>query len=390
MRIVLVSTDRELTPPRRGGAIGTWVFEFAKELARRGHDVIIIGKSNPEVDYRQLGVVFISLPDIPAWIRSFNIALHGNLSIIFYLSKLLTLRELFRDVDIVQTHYFTTSLAIPMLCKDALLVQVWHNIPKASIVNKVLAKRFDLVCGVSKLITRKIVELLGVAIEKTYVLYDFVNTDRFRPDNKLREAYREKLGLEDCECAILYVGRIIPRKGLHYLILALRALARHYRFLKLIIIGPEGHFDKAEPAYPHLIRQMIRKFELEKYVIWLGNVHSSELPGIYNAADLVVIPTVMEEGGVLLITLEAMASAKPVVAFSSGALPEAIEHMKTGILVPKGDVNALSKSIELLVTDKQLRLRLGENARRVCETKFSVRAVVDTALRMYKKFFYTA
>ena len=384
MKIVLVSTDREPTPPTHGGAIGTWVFEFARELAKRGHDVTIIGKSNTEIDYEQLGIRFVSLPNIPSWIRPLSTTLHGNLSVIPNFSKLLTLRELFRNADVVQAHYFTTSLTIPILCKEALLVQVWHNIPKVNIVNRVLAKKFDIVCGVSKLIARKIVELLGVTTDKVYVLYDFVDTDKFRPDSKLREAYRGKLGLEDCDYAIFYVGRIIPQKGLHYLVLALRTLVRRYRSLKLVIVGPEGHFDRAELAYPNFVRQIIRRFELEKHVIWLGNVHSSELPGIYNAADIVVIPTVMEEGGVLLVTLEAMASAKPVIAYNSGAIPEAVEHMRTGILVPKADVFSLTKAIELLINDKSLRLKLATNARRVCETRFSVRAVVDAALRSYR------
>jgi len=386
MRVVLVSTDRESTPPVHGGAIGTWVFEFARELTRRDHDVTIIGKPNYEVNYEQLNIEFISLPNVPEWIRFANLALHGNLNAVFNSLRLLTIRRLLHNADVVQAHYFTTSIVLPILCKKALLVQVWHNFPKVNVVNRVLTREFDLVCGVSRSIAKRIAESLGVNVRKVHVLYDFVDTDKFRPDRRLREIYREKLGLWDCDCAILYVGRIIPQKGLHHLILALRALTRRYKHLRLVVVGPEGHFDNVETGYPTFIRQMICKYGLEKHVVWLGNIHSEELPGVYNAADMVVIPTVMEEGGVLLVTLEAMSSGKPVIAYNSGALREAIVYGETGILVPKGDVHALSEAIELLQSDERLRRRLAINARRKCETTFSVSVTVNTALKLYERY----
>ncbi|RLF18377.1 MAG: hypothetical protein DRZ82_08355 [Thermoprotei archaeon] len=386
MKIVLVSTDRETTPPTYGGAIGTWVFEFAKELAKRGHDVVIIGRPNNKVVYQSFGIEFIPLPGIPEFAKSINLLLRGNLSTVPNTLKLVTVRELLRDADVVQAHYFTTSIALPTVCREALLVQVWHNIPKANIINKVLAQKFDLICGVSRLIAKEIVHRLNVNANKVHVLYDFVDTDKFKPDDKLRETYREKLGLQDCNCTMLYVGRIIPQKGLHHLILAFWILVQKgYRRLKLIIVGPEGHFDRRESDYPTLVRQMIRRLSLEKNVVWLGNVPSEHLLGIYNLADIVVIPTMMEEGGVLLVTLEAMACGKPVVAYKSGAIPEAVEHMKTGIIVPKGSVKHLSEAIEVLMNDQPLRLRLGKIARELCVDRFSIESTVNVALRIYTR-----
>ena len=384
MNIVLVSTDREPTPPTYGGAIGTWVFEFAKELAKRGHDVVIIGRPNDKVDYQSFGIEFIPLPSIPEFAKPVNLLLRGNLSIVPNALKLVTVGRLLRDADIVQAHYFTTSIALPIVCRKALLVQVWHNIPKANAINKVLAQKFDIVCGVSKLIAREIIHRLSVSVSKVRVLYDFVDIDKFRPDTKLRDRSREALGLQDYDFVILYVGRVIPQKGLHHLILALWTLLRKgYRRLKLIIVGPEGHFNYRESNYPTFIRQMIRRLGLEKNVVWLGNVPSEDLPGIYNAADIVVIPTMIEEGGVLLVTLEAMACGKPVIAYKSGAISEAVEHMKTGILVPKGNIKHLSEAVETLMNDRFLRLRLGKSAREVCVNKFGVESVTNVALRIY-------
>jgi len=160
-------------------------------------------------------------------------------------------------------------------------------------------------------------------------------------------------------------------------------MQKGYRHLKLMIVGPEGHFDRRESDYPMLVREIVHKLNLEKKVVWLGNVPSEYLPGIYNAADIVVIPTMMEEGGVLFVTLEAMACGKPVIAYKSGAISEAVEHMKTGILVPKGNIKHLSEAVETLMNDRFLRLRLGKSAREVCVNKFGVESVTNVALRIY-------
>ena len=95
----------------------------------------------------------------------------------------------------------------------------------------------------------------------------------------------------------------------------------------------------------------------------------------------------MEEGGVLLVTLEAMACGKPVIAYKSGAIPEAVKHMRTGIIVPKGDVQSLSRAIELLINDSHIRSRIARNAYEACKNKFSVKTIVSTALKLYSKFY---
>ena len=296
------------------------------------------------------------------------------------------IKNLLESSEIVQAHYFTTWALLPWLCKTPLLIQVWHNVPKPNIINKILARNFDLIIGVSKFIARKITSNLNVEANKVTVIYDFVNTDTFKYDKELREFYRKKLNLNNDDIALLYVGRIIPEKGLHYMLVTLHMLKKKYKKLKLLIVGPEGQFDKIETVYPTFIRQLIVKLKLEKDIIWLRNVSFKELLGIYNATDIVGIPTTMEEGGVLLVTLEAMASQKPIVAFNSGAISEALDHMRTGLLVPKGDIRAFSKAIELLISDERLRLRLAINARRFCEEKFSVKTAVDGLLKLYKRY----
>jgi len=78
-----------------------------------------------------------------------------------------------------------------------------------------------------------------------------------------------------------------------------------------------------------------------------------------------------------------MACGKPVIAYNSGALREAIIHGKTGMLIEKGDINRFSLSLLQLAEDPAYRNRLGHSARRLCEEKFDVRKIVDEAMKLY-------
>ena len=239
--------------------------------------------------------------------------------------------------------------------------------------------------GYQGYICKKIVEHLRVKPENVALISDFVDTEFMRPDPKLRKMYREKLGLEDSEFVVLYVGRIIPQKGLHHLLTAFAKDIRS-RDMKLLIVGARGHFHVQDLTYFNYLEHLITSLGIRERVLYLGRISREQLPGIYNACDAVAVPTLMEEGGLLLTNLEAMACGKPVIAYNSGALREAIIHGKTGMLIEKGDINRFSLSLLQLAEDPAYRNRLGYSARRLCEEKFDIRKIVDKTMKLYLKY----
>ena len=99
------------------------------------------------------------------------------------------------------------------------------------------------------------------------------------------------------------------------------------------------------------------------------------------AADLVVVPSLSEGFG--LVALEAMAAGRPCVASQTGGLPEIVADEDSGILVPSGDVDALTGALDRLVSDPALRARMGRRGRAIVEERFDIRVRVRQIIRVY-------
>jgi len=118
--------------------------------------------------------------------------------------------------------------------------------------------------------------------------------------------------------------------------------------------------------------------ELEKEVLRLGldgavtfAGYHEDIPQVMSSIDILALPSRTEAFGRVLI--EAMAGAKPVVAFAVDAVPEVVEEGVTGLLVPPGDVAALGDAIRKLSLDPLLCLRMGEAGRTRVENNFGLR-----------------
>ena len=134
--------------------------------------------------------------------------------------------------------------------------------------------------------------------------------------------------------AILYVGALANFKSVDVLVLAISKLQSELPKLKLHLVGPG---DKTA------LTLLAKKKEVEKLVIFHGNVASEKTPRYYKAADICVFPSRRDSAGITL--LEAMASGTPVIASNKGGTPEIISHGKNGLLFEPEDTNALPMAI---------------------------------------------
>ncbi|RYZ65226.1 MAG: glycosyltransferase, partial [Proteobacteria bacterium] len=103
----------------------------------------------------------------------------------------------------------------------------------------------------------------------------------------------------------------------------------------------------------------------------------------YNECDIFVAPSRYESFG--LVFLEAMVFGKPVIAGDAGGGPEVVTHEKSGLLVPPGDAGALGAALNRLLADPGLRIRLGQNARRDYETRFTDAVMVRDFLAAFTR-----
>ena len=188
-----------------------------------------------------------------------------------------------------------------------------------------------------------------------------------------RAAFCAEFGLPADALVAGVVAQLIPRKGHRYLLAALPALLARHPALKVLIFG-QGPLE-AE------LRAEVEAAGLAGAVHFTGFRH--DLPRWLGGLDLLVHPADMEGLGVSL--LQASAAAVPIVTSRAGGLPEAVQDGVTGILCPPGDVAALGAAIDRLAGDPALRARYGAAGRARILAEFSIDAMVDGNLRIYRQ-----
>jgi glycosyltransferase involved in cell wall biosynthesis len=113
-----------------------------------------------------------------------------------------------------------------------------------------------------------------------------------------------------------------------------------------------------------------------------GSVPNAAMPMAYAAADIVVVPSLVEATSIA--ALEAMATARPVVASRVGGLPALIAPGETGYLVPPADPEQLGGAFCRLLSNPRRRVAMGEAARRRVEAEFTWQEIADRTVRIYE------
>jgi glycosyltransferase involved in cell wall biosynthesis len=180
---------------------------------------------------------------------------------------------------------------------------------------------------------------------------------------------KESLMIQSSDRVLVVVGHLRPEKGHRHLFEAFRKLTENRKNLHLVVVG-------TGPELPNL-----RSFSngLGIHVHFVG--HQSDV-SLWNAlADIVVIPSLKESFG--LVALEAMASARPLVASSVGGLKEVVEQNRSGLLCNPGDPSALATEIDRVLNSTELAARLSREALARFRNHFSLSAMVTAWERCY-------
>ena len=172
---------------------------------------------------------------------------------------------------------------------------------------------------------------------------------------------------------LLAVGRLVVKKGFGVLIASTRLLSDDWR---LRIVGDGPLRNELADSAAHL--------GVGDRVEFLGARTHAELPSLYHESDIVVVPSVVDSSGdrdgLPNVVLEAMACGLAVIGSDVAAIPTAIEHRVTGLLVETGIVHQLGNAIAELATDPGLRSTLGANARARAVERFGLAACTSRFL----------
>jgi len=219
----------------------------------------------------------------------------------------------------------------------------------------ILAKKATQFVVPSEYIKSRIIKQ-GFPEDKISVIHHGVNLNQFNSQSHSPEWGH-----------IVYVGRLVPVKGLNYLIEALTLVKRKFPEAKLSIIG-DGPMRK---PYEQLARN-----RLGSGYTFLGSQPHNVVKEYLERAYLFCMPSsTMPDGqaeALGLVFIEAHAMGVPVASFASGGIPEVVKDGETGFLVPEKDVMALAKSIEVLLENPDQRQKMGEQARAHVEKLFDL------------------
>jgi len=232
-----------------------------------------------------------------------------------------------------------------------------------------IIKNVDYVIAVSEGLRDELVKRFGIPSEKVRVIPNGVDVNLFRPKMYGSEHIIKKYGLP--QEYVLFVGRLVEQKGLHYLLNAIEGTSIH-----VVIVG-DG------PLFSYL-KTLTQRLGISEQVRFVGAVPLDDLTRIYSAAKLFVIPSVAE--GMALVGLEAMASGLPIISSRIPGMEKIVVDGYNGFLFNVGDVEKLRKyMILLLKEDVDLAKRMGERSRKIVESQYSWEQVTKKTISLYKE-----
>jgi glycosyltransferase involved in cell wall biosynthesis len=176
------------------------------------------------------------------------------------------------------------------------------------------------------------------------------------------------------EQSILIVGRVERAKGLDLLIDALPEIRRMVPAAHLLVVGADGG-ARAE------LEKRAAELNVSDAITWSGARNRDELPGVYGAASVCVVPSRFE--AFAYTALEAMSCGRPVIAARVGGLAEMIEDGRNGVLVEPESPSALAGAIGRLLLDEAERRRLGSAARERVLSSYAARKVAASMVALY-------
>jgi glycogen synthase len=192
------------------------------------------------------------------------------------------------------------------------------------------------------------------------------------------EALRAADGIVPGEQVLLSVGRLEESKGFHVLLRALAAVRDHGG-----LRDPWRWTVLGDGPYRAVLERLASELDLTGHVRFLGRVRDEDMHAWHEIATLFVHPTLYE--GSSLVTLEAMAHRRAVVASAAGGIPDKVKPGENGWLVPPGDPSALAAAISGALADEPRLARYGMAGRAIVEREFSWDAAGDATVALYRR-----
>jgi glycosyltransferase involved in cell wall biosynthesis len=235
-----------------------------------------------------------------------------------------------------------------------------------------LASRYARMVTVSEDLKGFVTQRTGIPSQLMRVIYNGIDAfPDVEPNEQAR--LRNEIGLHGQDQIVGAVGSLYPVKGHRFLIEAVPTIIEACPRARFVLVG------RGDQEVP--LKEQVKKLGIERYVYFLGL--RQDISKLLSIMDVFVLPSLSE--GLSVATLEAMASARPVVATRVGGNPELVVDGETGMLVPSEDSHALAKSIADLLLDRSRATLLGQRGRARVEQSFQMHMMVGQYRKLYEE-----
>ena len=377
MKIAMLTSDYL---PSIGG-IASHIYELSKALRDAGHEVEVWywNRKGLQTDASQCG-------DIP--IRNFSIQgssdKRGSKLTASLAAEIHDCLKKF-DAQVLHVHTLDHLMgAIVHVRKSYKGVTVWTN-HTSRFLRKVgsfwwrlklkgNSRGFDGLLAPSEELLEKS-RFLGIKKDHCQYIANGVDIHKFTVID--RSEARKKLNIAENKFVLLSTRRFSPKNGI-------RILAEAMGEVNKIVVDVLCVFCGNTPDskdWP-IVKQIVKENQLESFVMFEGAVPNSEINTYISAADVVVLPSLMEATSIS--GLEAMSASRPLVGTRVGGIPELIDEGKNGFLVNPSDSHALAEGI-LKMYQSPNREQMGQYARDKVIRKYSWKMVADKVTAFYQK-----
>lgn len=265
--------------------------------------------------------------------------------------------------------------------KAQVFPEEWHEsrlITRASLtLQSYVLNRVSKVIVLSNVLKETLVEYFNLEPSELEVIPPGVDSSLFRPNIDCSQL-EEKYGLAEDAQVVMCVARIAPYKNQLALVEAMPRVIEKHPNAKFMFVGPVS-----SSRYYSQIQGLVHSYSLDKHVIFTGSVVNAELPKYHALADIFVLPSTAE--GLPGVLIEAMSCGKAAVASS---IPQNREVAKRGdelMFVDPFNTEAIAEAINNLLSNPELRKRLGQDARRTVLQYFDWKVVAAQIAEVYRK-----
>ena len=291
------------------------------------------------------------------------------------------------NIDILHIHLtgcFIFGIISAYLANIPSKIITWHNIYDNSqrkwrslndLLNhlkgftqvKIASMLSKEIIAVSNKVKKRNCSFFNVPLNKVTVVHNGIDISRF---NKKTYNENEK-NIKNFE--IVAVGALQRQKGYFIMLDAVKEIIKKYPFIILKILGRGPDEEK--------IKKYICNNKLSDNVLLLGN--RNDVPSILFKSDLFLMTSLWE--GFSIALLEAMAVGLPIIATDVGGNSEAINNNVNGIIVPIKKSQSVIDSIDFLISNKSIREKLGKQAYKDLNSKFTIDTMINNLCKVYNK-----